>query len=51
MGSNIDIEIITILGLANSFGDAISMAFGDYLGSKAQAEFRENERKREKWEI
>eukprot|EP01118_Nematostelium_gracile_P012047 TRINITY_DN434_c0_g1_i1.p1 TRINITY_DN434_c0_g1~~TRINITY_DN434_c0_g1_i1.p1 ORF type:complete len:308 (+),score=90.70 TRINITY_DN434_c0_g1_i1:2-925(+) len=42
---------ILILGLANILGDALSMAIGDYLSTKAEEDHEESERKREEWEV
>eukprot|EP01117_Protostelium_nocturnum_P016362 TRINITY_DN6466_c0_g1_i1.p1 TRINITY_DN6466_c0_g1~~TRINITY_DN6466_c0_g1_i1.p1 ORF type:complete len:271 (-),score=83.87 TRINITY_DN6466_c0_g1_i1:269-1081(-) len=43
--------IILILGLANLLGDAMGMAIGDWLSSKAEGDHEESERKREEWEV
>ncbi len=50
-GANLSSRIILILGVANLIADGISMAFGDYLGSKAETEYAAAERVREEWEV
>ncbi|PRP75080.1 hypothetical protein PROFUN_03916 [Planoprotostelium fungivorum] len=42
---------ILILGFANLLGDAVGMALGDYISSKAEADQEDRERKREEWEL
>jgi len=36
LGANLSSGIVLSLGMANLFGDAISMAFGDYLSTKSE---------------
>lgn len=50
-GANLSSKVILILGVANLIADGISMAFGDYLGSKAENEYAAAERVRETWEV
>lgn len=50
-GAKLSAGIILIMGFANLIADGISMAVGDYLSSKAEKEYQEQERKREDWEI
>jgi len=50
-GASLSSSIVLILGFANLFADGLSMAVGNYLGSKSEAEYHEQERKREEWEI
>ena len=45
------VGVVVAIGLSSLFADAISMAVGDYLSSKAELEFIESERKREAWEV
>jgi len=50
-GAALSVNIVIILGLANLLADGFSMAVGNYLSSKSNAEYIEKERKREEWEI
>lgn len=50
-GANLSSSVVIILGVANLIADGISMAFGDYLGSKAENEYTAAERVREEWEV
>lgn len=50
-GAALSSNIVIILGLANLLGDGISMAVGNYLSSKSEREFIQNERMREEWEV
>jgi VIT1/CCC1 family predicted Fe2+/Mn2+ transporter len=50
-GASLQPGIALILGLANLFGDGFSMATGNYLSSKSEKEYFEQEKKREEWEI
>lgn len=49
-GANLSASLIFILGVANLVADGISMAFGDYLSTKAENEYIAAERVRETWE-
>lgn len=51
VGANLSPIVILIIGFANLIGDGLSMALGNYLGSKSEKEFIEKERKREMWEV
>lgn len=51
VGSSLTIGIVVILGLSNVVGDALSMAFGDYLSTKSEIEFQKAEKARETWEV
>ncbi len=46
-GASLSASIVLILGFANLIADGISMAFGDYLSTKAEGEYGSAERKRE----
>jgi len=46
-GASLSASIVLILGFANLIADGISMAFGDYLSTKAEKEYGSAERKRE----
>ncbi len=50
-GAGLSPNIILILGFANLCADGLSMAIGNYLGTKSELEYNENERKMEEWEI
>ncbi len=50
-GASLSTGVLLILGFANLFADGISMAFGDYLSTKAEREYHKAERKREEWEV
>ena len=50
-GAALSLGIVLILGLANLLADAISMGVGDYLSSKSEIEYQQDERKREEWEV
>jgi VIT1/CCC1 family predicted Fe2+/Mn2+ transporter len=49
--SGLNYGMILIVGFSNLLGDAIGMAVGDYLSSKAEDDHEKAERKREEWEI
>lgn len=46
-GASLNTSIVLILGFANLIADGISMAFGDYLSTKAEKEYGKAERKKE----
>ncbi len=50
-GASLSHSIVLILGFANLIGDGLSMAIGNYLGTKSELEYIKEERKREEWEI
>ncbi len=50
-GANLSPVIVLIIGFANIIADGISMALGNYLGTKSEQHFIRSERKREEWEI
>ncbi len=50
-GAGLAAGVILILGIANILADGLSMAVGNYLGSKSEQDFYNSERAREKWEI
>ena len=50
-GASLSSTVILILGIATMIGDAISMALGDYLSTKAEIEYQASEKKREEWEV
>jgi vacuolar iron transporter family protein len=49
-GANLSANVVLILGAANLIADGISMAFGDYLSTKAENEYMAKEKEREIWE-
>ena len=50
-GASLASTVILILGVATLIGDAIAMAMGDYLSTKAEIEYQACEKKREEWEV
>lgn len=50
-GAGLDAKIIIILGVANLIADGFAMATGNYLGTKSEMEFQNQEREMEEWEI
>jgi VIT1/CCC1 family predicted Fe2+/Mn2+ transporter len=44
-GAELGASVILILGFANLVADGISMGFGDYLSSRAESEYKQNQRK------
>jgi len=50
-GASIDTSIVLILGFANLFADAVSMAAGNFLGSRSERDFMASERAMEAWEV
>jgi len=49
-GAGLDVGIVIIMGFASLFADGISMGMGDFLSSKAENDYTNEERKREAWE-
>lgn len=50
-GASLTSTVVLILGVANLIADGISMAFGDYLSTKAENDYMAAERVRETWEV
>lgn len=50
-GASFSTAVLLVLGFANLFADGFSMAFGDYLSTKAEREYHAAEREREEWEV
>lgn len=50
-GASLSSGIVLILGFANLFADGLSMAVGNYLGTKSEVEYKRRERRREEWEV
>lgn len=50
-GAGLSPYIIIILGAANLFADAASMALGNFLGKKSEKRYNQMQRKKEEWEI
>lgn len=50
-GADLSSAVVLILGVANLLADAISMAIGNYLGSKSEEEYLRSQRKLEEWEV
>lgn len=49
-GAGLDVGVVIIMGFASLFADGISMGMGDFLSSKAENDYTNEERKREAWE-
>ena len=50
-GADLDVRIVIILGCANLVADGVSMAFGNYLGTKSDQELARRLREEEEWEV
>ncbi len=50
-GASLSSGIVLILGFANLLADGLSMAVGNYLGTKSEVEYKRRERYREEWEV
>src|SRR3989344_4808964 len=50
-GANLSASVVLVLGVANLIADGISMAFGDYLSTKAENQYMAAQRVREIWEV
>lgn len=50
-GATLSVVIVLILGFANLLADGLSMALGNYLGTKSEMEYAARERRREEWEV
>lgn len=50
-GAQLAPAVVLILGAANLLGDGFSMAAGNYLARKSEAEWRTTERTKELWEV
>ena len=50
-GAALSAVVVFILGIANLIADGLSMGIGDYLSSKSEQEYRQDERRREAWEV
>eukprot|EP00026_Physarum_polycephalum_P015651 Phypoly_transcript_16384.p1 GENE.Phypoly_transcript_16384~~Phypoly_transcript_16384.p1 ORF type:complete len:263 (+),score=46.16 Phypoly_transcript_16384:30-818(+) len=50
-GANLSCGVALVLGFANLLADGLSMAVGNYLGTKAEIEFERKERERATYEI
>lgn len=50
-GSGLQPEVVVILGFANLVGDGISMAIGNYLGTKSERDYQRHQRHVEEWEV
>ncbi|CAD7925885.1 unnamed protein product [Amoebophrya sp. A120] len=51
VGVNLSVSHLVALGLAQVFAGAFSMAFGEYVSSKAERQIALRELNREKWEV
>lgn len=50
-GAGLNTAIVIVLGLANLLADGVSMAAGNYLGSKSELDYRKKILDEETWEI
>jgi VIT1/CCC1 family predicted Fe2+/Mn2+ transporter len=50
-GASLSVAVVLAMTIAALFSDGITMAFGDFLGTKSEIDFEKKERAREKWEI
>ncbi len=50
-GASLTVNIVLIMGAANLLADGISMAIGDFLSSRAEGEYEDAERVRERLEV
>jgi hypothetical protein len=48
-GSDMDTDVVILMGIANLLADGISMGLGDYLSEVAENNFVKKEREREMW--
>jgi VIT1/CCC1 family predicted Fe2+/Mn2+ transporter len=50
VGARLDAVIVIIIGIANLLADGLAMGMGDYLSTKAEVDYKKDERQRESWE-
>ncbi len=50
-GAGLSSKVVLILGFANLIADGISMAVGNYIGTKSEQQYAKTERHVEEWEI
>ena len=50
-GSDMDPDVVILMGIANLMADGISMGLGDYLSETAEINFVQKEREREMWYV
>ena len=50
-GSDMDTDVVILMGIANLMADGISMGLGDYLSEVAENNFVNKEREREMWYV
>lgn len=50
-GANLSAAVVTIIGLANLFGDGLAMGLGNYLGLKSERDYQREQKQKELWEI
>ncbi|KAM3141858.1 hypothetical protein pb186bvf_005944 [Paramecium bursaria] len=51
LGASFSVHVILTLGISNMIADGLAMGLGDYLSTKSEQEFLQQEKEREKWEI
>lgn len=50
VGARLGAVVVIIIGIANLLADGLAMGMGDYLSTKAEVEYKKDERQRESWE-
>ena len=50
-GSNMDSDVVILMGIANLLADGISMGLGDFLSEIAENNYVNKEREREMWYV
>ncbi|HME53991.1 MAG TPA: VIT1/CCC1 transporter family protein [Candidatus Lokiarchaeia archaeon] len=50
VGARLGAVVVIIIGIANLLADGLAMGMGDFLSTKAEIEYKKDERRRESWE-
>ncbi len=51
VGARLDAIIVIVLGIATLLADGLAMGIGDYLSTRAEMDYKKDERQREGWEV
>ncbi len=51
VGARLDAIIVIVIGIANLLADGLAMGIGDYLSTRAEIDYKKDERQREGWEV
>nr|MDO8110832.1 VIT1/CCC1 transporter family protein [Candidatus Sigynarchaeota archaeon] len=51
VGARLDAIIVIVIGIANLLADGLAMGIGDYLSTRAEIDYKKDERRREGWEV